>query len=257
MSGKHRETRRHIVPGAALASAYVLGSVAAITAALAPTASADPNWDAIAQCESGGNWATNTGNGFHGGLQFTPSTWRAYGGTGAAENSSRDVQIAVARKVLAAQGIKAWPVCGKRGGDTSVTASIAAPRHAAPSVPAIPLAASQTAPKHAAPVITPDTADYVVTEGDTLAGIAAAAHTDGGWQTLAEANKDSVADPNLIAVGQHLHLRPTPGPVAGIAPASVTIDAPEPSTVGPMMSDTGDVLGDNGVTARPGLVRAQ
>jgi len=83
---------------------------------LAPTAAANPvNWDAVAQCESGGNWAINTGNGYHGGLQFTLSTWYANGGVGLPENNSREEQIRVAQNVLASQGIGAWPSCGRRG----------------------------------------------------------------------------------------------------------------------------------------------
>jgi resuscitation-promoting factor RpfE len=73
------------------------------------------NWDAIAQCESGGNWAISTGNGFAGGLQFTSSTWRSNGGAGSPSGASRDEQIRVAENVLHSQGIGAWPVCGRRG----------------------------------------------------------------------------------------------------------------------------------------------
>jgi hypothetical protein len=73
------------------------------------------NWDAIASCESGGNWGISTGNGYGGGLQFTPSTWRANGGSGSANGASRDEQIRVAENVLHSQGIGAWPVCGRRG----------------------------------------------------------------------------------------------------------------------------------------------
>ncbi|WP_218033378.1 transglycosylase family protein [Mycobacterium botniense] len=73
------------------------------------------NWDAIAQCESGGNWSINTGNGYSGGLQFTPGTWSANGGTGSPANASREEQIRVAENVLRTQGIGAWPVCGSRG----------------------------------------------------------------------------------------------------------------------------------------------
>lgn len=78
------------------------------------TAQAEPNWDRVAQCESGGNWAINTGNGYHGGLQFTLGTWRANGGTGLPENASREEQIRVANNVLRSQGLGAWPVCGRR-----------------------------------------------------------------------------------------------------------------------------------------------
>ena len=73
------------------------------------------NWDAIAGCESGGNWAISTGNGYSGGLQFTPSTWHANGGSGSANGASREEQIRVAENVLHSQGIGAWPVCGHRG----------------------------------------------------------------------------------------------------------------------------------------------
>jgi hypothetical protein len=72
------------------------------------------NWDAIAQCESGGNWAISTGNGYYGGLQFTMGTWRANGGSGSPHNASRDEQIQVAENVLHTQGLRAWPVCGRR-----------------------------------------------------------------------------------------------------------------------------------------------
>src|SRR5262245_1439267 len=80
------------------------------------TANADGvNWDAVAACESGGNWHTATGNGYYGGLQFTMSTWRANGGSGSPHNASREEQIRVANNVLKTQGIGAWPVCGRRG----------------------------------------------------------------------------------------------------------------------------------------------
>jgi uncharacterized protein YabE (DUF348 family) len=77
-------------------------------------ASGDTVWDRIAQCESGGNWAANTGNGYYGGLQFSLSTWRAYGGSGLPSNNSREEQIRIAEKVRAASGgYGAWPVCGR------------------------------------------------------------------------------------------------------------------------------------------------
>jgi uncharacterized protein YabE (DUF348 family) len=73
-------------------------------------------WDRIAACESGGNWAANTGNGYYGGLQFSLSTWQGYGGSGRPDQNSREQQIAIAEKVRAAEGgYGAWPVCGARG----------------------------------------------------------------------------------------------------------------------------------------------
>jgi len=73
------------------------------------------DWDAIAACESGGNWGISTGNGFAGGLQFTQSTWEANGGSGSPAGASRAEQIRVAENVLRTQGIGAWPTCGGRG----------------------------------------------------------------------------------------------------------------------------------------------
>jgi hypothetical protein len=80
------------------------------------TAHADTvNWDAIAQCESGGNWAINTGNGHYGGLQFKPATWASNGGVGSPASAPRHEQIRVAENVLRTQGLKAWPKCGAKG----------------------------------------------------------------------------------------------------------------------------------------------
>jgi LysM repeat protein len=85
----------------------------------APASSADGvNWDAIAACESGGNWSISTGNGFYGGLQFTQQTWLGYGGgqyAASANLATPSEQIAVAQRVLTGQGIGAWPVCGAGG----------------------------------------------------------------------------------------------------------------------------------------------
>lgn len=86
--------------------------VTAQTLLIVPNAGAEPNWDAMAQCESGGNWAADTGNGFYGGLQFTPATWASHGGTGSPAAASREEQIRVARNVMRTQGLGAWPVCG-------------------------------------------------------------------------------------------------------------------------------------------------
>jgi len=86
----------------------------------ASTVNYDPGdgsvWDRIAACESGGNWAINTGNGYYGGLQFTLGTWQANGGTGMPQDASREQQIAVAQHVQATQGWGAWPVCSVKAG---------------------------------------------------------------------------------------------------------------------------------------------
>ena len=99
-----------------LGMAAITGALVAVPLGLATgTASAaGHNWDAVAQCESSGNWGTNTGNGFYGGLQFTQSTWAANGGSGSPQHASKSEQIRVAENVLQTQGPGAWPVCGQR-----------------------------------------------------------------------------------------------------------------------------------------------
>jgi LysM repeat protein len=94
------------------------GAVSSPAPAAPVSSGSGVDWNAIAACEAGGNWATNTGNGFYGGLQFSQSTWDAYGGgayASSADQASASQQIAVANRVLAGQGIGAWPVCGARG----------------------------------------------------------------------------------------------------------------------------------------------
>jgi len=103
---------------AAPAGATAAPAAPARASSPAPASSGGTNWAAIAACESGGNWAASTGNGFYGGLQFTEQTWLGYGGgryASSANLATPAQQIAVAQRVLAGQGIGAWPVCGARG----------------------------------------------------------------------------------------------------------------------------------------------
>ncbi|MEV5839041.1 transglycosylase family protein [Nocardia sp. NPDC052112] len=116
----------------ALGYAAVTGAIVAVPFGLSTgTASAAPthNWDGVAQCESGGNWGINTGNGYYGGLQFSQSTWAANGGAGAANNASKEEQIRVAENVLATQGAGAWPVCGQylRAGESAPSPAVVEP----------------------------------------------------------------------------------------------------------------------------------
>ena len=106
MLKKLRKTIGMAVIGGALVAAPMAMSTATANAV---------NWDAVAACESGGNWAINTGNGYYGGLQFSLGTWRANGGSGSPHNASRSEQIRVAENVLHSQGVGAWPSCGRRG----------------------------------------------------------------------------------------------------------------------------------------------
>jgi resuscitation-promoting factor RpfA len=138
------------------ARAAVVGAVGVSTVAAALTlgggnpasAASTTTWDKVADCESSGNWAINTGNGYYGGLQFTQSTWAAYGGTSyapRADLASRAQQILVAEKVLASQGPGAWPTCSLRAGLTAGGPAPALPR-------AAPHTSRQSAP---APAVRP------------------------------------------------------------------------------------------------------
>ncbi|MCK0089442.1 transglycosylase family protein [Rhodococcus sp. HNM0563] len=139
MSGRHRKPTN---TGRTVAKFALTGAVLGVTGvAFSGTAAAAPDsdWDRLAQCESGGNWAIATGNGYHGGLQFSPSTWNAYGGqeyAPTANQASRDQQIVVAERVLAGQGWGAWPSCSSSLGLSSAPTQREAPSAPAQSTPA-------------------------------------------------------------------------------------------------------------------------
>jgi|tagenome__1003787_1003787.scaffolds.fasta_scaffold20573149_1 hypothetical protein len=186
---------RRLVCGSALA----LGTAVAGIAAAAPASAAQHDWSGVARCESGGNWHTNTGNSYFGGLQFSMSTWHAYGGSAYASRpdlASPAEQIAVAERTLAGQGVGAWPVCGKylQGGTTRVATERAASRSERPA----------PAPAHTASRPSSSGHGYVVVSGDTLQEIAAAHHIPGGWRALWAKNKATVHNPNMIHKGQYL-----------------------------------------------------
>ncbi|MEV6015620.1 transglycosylase family protein [Streptomyces sp. NPDC051997] len=193
-------------------------------------------WNKVAACESSGNWSVNTGNGYYGGLQFTRSTWEAYGGkayAGRADLATKDQQIAVAEKVLKGQGPGAWPVCSVRGGLTrgGGAPDISPAGHEQRT-------ASQRSVRDVKPQTTPQsragTAEmYTVVRGDTLSGIADSRNVQGGWQGLYAANRTTVgSDPDLILPGQRLalggrtetpgHTRHTPSKTHAKAPAKKT-----------------------------------
>ena len=113
--------KRHSFIRTAKRTAWLVATAGALALAPMTVSSANANadsvdWDAIAQCESGGNWSTNTGNGAYGGLQFKPATWAANGGVGSPASASREEQIRVAENVLQNQGLGAWPKCGSSAG---------------------------------------------------------------------------------------------------------------------------------------------
>src|SRR6202012_2471553 len=132
MSGRHRKPTTSSVSVAKIAVTGVVLGGGSIALAGQAAAATDGEWDQVAHCESGGNWGINTGNGYHGGVQFSASTWASHGRgqyAPSAELATREQQIAIAERVMATQGRGAWPVCGgPMSGPT--------PRDVPPPVPA-------------------------------------------------------------------------------------------------------------------------
>ncbi|WUT23200.1 LysM peptidoglycan-binding domain-containing protein [Streptomyces sp. NBC_00696] len=214
---------------AVLAGAALLAPLGLLAASGNAAAADSGVWDRIAQCESGGNWHINTGNGYYGGLQFSAGTWRAYGGSAyaaTADQASKSAQITVASKVQRAQGWGAWPVCSVRAGasgsapagssgtvsekstgtkkstteSTSESTTKKSTKKATPSKPAkTPARGTNNASRGTS------RGDYTVREGDTLSGIAAQHGTT--WRKVYAANKAVIGgDPDLIVPGQQLDL---------------------------------------------------
>ncbi|PPS76272.1 MULTISPECIES: LysM peptidoglycan-binding domain-containing protein [Streptomyces] len=196
--------RKHQVRTTAVLAGAALLAPLGLLAATGNAAAADSGvWDRIAQCESGGDWHINTGNGYYGGLQFAPSTWNAYGGTAhapTADRASRSQQIAVATKVQRAQGWGAWPVCSARAG-ASGGAPAADPGTSTEPSAAKPSKAPARAAEHADRGAS--RGDHTVRPGDTLSGVAARHGTT--WQRLYAANKTAIgANPDVIVPGLRL-----------------------------------------------------
>ncbi|WP_449351919.1 transglycosylase family protein [Streptomyces shaanxiensis] len=217
--GRHRRYQPNRINRASLTvTAGGVGiAVPLIGAGTAHAADAD-TWNKVAACESGNNWSINTGNGYFGGLQFTRSTWEAYGGTryaARADLATKDQQIAVAEKVLDGQGPGAWPTCSVRAGLTrGGTGPDVQPLTTKAPVPDVQ---PQTTPQSRA-----GTAEmYTVVRGDSLSGIADAQEVRGGWRQLYAANRRTIgADPDLILPGQRLKLRAPAGTTTTADPAS-------------------------------------
>ncbi|WP_406186047.1 transglycosylase family protein [Streptomyces sp. NBC_01006] len=223
--GRHRRYQPSSINRASLAVTAGGAGLALplIGGGTAHAASVD-TWSKVADCESTNNWHVNTGNGYYGGLQFSQSTWRAFGGAAyaaRADLATKDQQIAVAEKVLKGQGPQAWPVCGKQAGlSRSGPAPAVSPQGQGQGVkvqvqvkeakPAAPPAAT---PRPTATSVLPN--PYVVAPGDSLSAIATTQHVEGGWQALYETNRATVgSNPNLIFPGQRLTLRVTAAPAA-------------------------------------------
>ncbi|RAG84387.1 peptidase [Streptacidiphilus pinicola] len=242
-------TGRHRAPSSArriskrfLATAGLTGAGMALplvtaTGAHAATVS---TWDAVAQCESTGDWSINTGNGYYGGLQFDQSTWDAYGGqqyASRADLATKDQQIATAEKVLASQGPSAWPVCGPQAGlsqggaapslntsGSSGSSAASAPSTSSTSTSSTSTSSTSTGGSSSSDdesseggsgATAPSTSSsapaasgsYTVKPGDWLSTIAQKQNVSGGWQRLYQLNKAELTKgPNWIYPGQKLVL---------------------------------------------------
>ncbi|MFC4031991.1 transglycosylase family protein [Streptomyces polygonati] len=236
LRGRHRRYRPNRVSQASLTvtagGAGLALPLIGLTSAHA--ASGASVWDKVASCESSGNWNTNTGNGFYGGLQFASSTWKSFGGSAyapRADLATKNQQIAVAEKVLRSQGPGAWPVCSVSAGLTREAASashvVRIPTHPAKPKPAAvqhtakqaaqhtakPAPAAQHTAKTPAKAAHPGAGHdrYTVAAGDTLSGIATEERVHGGWPQLYADNRAVIGgDPDLILPGQHLALTAPP-----------------------------------------------
>ncbi|MBP2340514.1 LysM peptidoglycan-binding domain-containing protein [Saccharothrix coeruleofusca] len=223
--GKHRPQTSNAARNIAkvAVAGVIVGAPLSMAAGTASAQGSGVNWDAVAACESGGNWSINTGNGYYGGLQFLPSTWRAFGGTGMPHQASRAEQIRVAENVLAGQGIGAWPVCGPKGltGGAAPAAKPApapaakpapapapvAPKKATPQAPAqkaAPAPVQKAAPVTVALPKSNPNGDYEIKAGDTLSKIAQELKIEGGWQRLHQLNKEFIPNADLILAGQKI-----------------------------------------------------
>ncbi|XUL90424.1 transglycosylase family protein [Streptomyces galilaeus] len=220
--GKHRRPSKatRVATLAGVTGVAIAAPLMATGSASAATAS---EWDTVAQCESGGNWSINTGNGYYGGLQFSASTWAAYGGTAyasTANQASKSQQIAVAEKVLASQGKGAWPVCGTglssatySGGSSSSSSSSSkstterSTSNTTASRSAERPAAKKTVSTPTGKKVKKGDGEYKVVKGDTLSSIAEKHKVKGGWQQLFKLNKSIIDDADFIYPGQQLHLK--------------------------------------------------
>ncbi|OQA09819.1 MAG: Resuscitation-promoting factor RpfA precursor [Firmicutes bacterium ADurb.Bin373] len=218
MSGRHRKPTTS-APAKQAAKIAVTGAVlggGGMALAGHAAAATDTEWDTVARCESGGNWAINTGNGYQGGLQFSPGTWSAHGGSqyaSAANLASKDEQIAVAERVLASQGRGAWPVCG-------TGLSGATPRN----VTTAP--ATNVTPAQDAPVVTPVAMDIPAPEAP------APAPAD---LSVPEAPAPA---PEVAPVDAVLPEAPAPVEIAPAPEAPAPLDAaPVPDAPAPVLPD--------------------
>jgi LysM repeat protein len=213
---------RALAVGAGVAAAMAVGGMSSPA-----HAGTDAEWERLAMCESSGRWDINTGNGYYGGLQFSKSSWDWVGGERYAaypHQATKAEQIAMAERLLDRQHVSnAWPACSRKLGLTQAALQS--------GTPTPPGGASTTtpAPSGEATVTAAASGTHRVRSGDTLSRIANQYDVAGGWRSVWDANRDRVANPNVIRVGQVLRI---PGGTTSAAPAPAPA-APAPAAPAP------------------------
>ncbi|MEI6699400.1 MAG: transglycosylase family protein [Mycobacteriaceae bacterium] len=251
MAGRHRKPTSSSISVAKIAVTGVVISGGAIGMAAQSQAATDAEWDQVARCESSGNWSINTGNGYHGGLQFSPGTWSSHGGgqfAPAANMASREQQIAIAEQVLATQGKGAWPVCGRGlSGPTPRTVS-SPPASVTPADPSQPPVAALDNPEGGAapqdlPADAPELDVITISEGGVvpddiiIVGIDPAADQITSIGLLANAD-----DAHIIQAGWSGGVGQSPVLTdPAVPPVVPPVVAPvvAPTTAAPLPADTG------------------
>jgi hypothetical protein len=188
-----------------------VGTLAAsVISPAAAHAAANVQWDRIAQCESGGNWHINTGNGYYGGLQFASSTWTSYDTdhyASRADLASREQQIDVANRVLHSQGWNAWPVCSQYRGEPGPSHDRRSHTHKGHHHKGHHHGQTLQSKHHVTVRSHGKQVEYSVREGDTLAAIADRFHVTGGWHAIYRRNHHVIGNnPGVIHVGMKLEL---------------------------------------------------
>jgi Transglycosylase-like domain/LysM domain len=202
---RYRGRHRHTSNAARLTAIGAVGAGTLVASVISPSlahAATDAQWDRVAQCESGGNWHDDTGNGYYGGLQFSDHTWDSFdvdNYAGRADHATRKQQMDVADRVQKAQGWGAWPVCSQYRGEANRSHQHHGHKHHGHP---------RGRQVHRYETVTKGIVYYKVRSGDSLASIARHHHVKGGWHALYHRNRDVIgSNPGHLSVGMHLQLR--------------------------------------------------
>lgn len=274
--GRHSKPSTSSIGVAKIAvTGAILGSGSVALASQAQAAP-DSEWDLVARCESSGNWAINTGNGYQGGLQFSSSTWLGYGGgqfASAANLASKDQQIAIAEKVLAGQGRGAWPVCGRGLSGPTPRNVTSTPKPAAPMADT----AQSTTPLDAVVPATEPTSEPEIVAVDfaTEGPAAEPANQTEAPATPAEATTPDAAAPEVVAIDvvtaepdpaaptsdvivtetETTVVAPATTPTTAAAPATNSSASSSPTALEVMSAATGDTPVPSSMTDQVSFLR--